>query len=126
MRQKLISGYLFLVIMIVVLHNVIPHHHHEEILMHNHEVHHDNEDAHSENDHQPVSCLIQTLNFSVPRTLTIVKFEVPSDVTNLFVTIFNTIHLPNDEFSTFYVPNPPDDPFDDGLINDLPPRAPPC
>ena len=126
MRQKLISGYLFLVIMIVVLHNVIPHHHHEEILMHNHEVHHDNEDAHSENEHQPVSCLIQTLNFSVPRTLTIVKFEVPSDVTNLFGTLSNSVIITNGEFSLCYVPIPPGDPLDDGVINNLPPRAPPC
>lgn len=126
MRRKLISGSLFLVIMIVVLHNVIPHHHHEEILMHHHDSHHDDQDAHSENNHQPVSCLIQTLNLSIPRALTIVKFEVPSDVANFFGTLSNSVHLPNDKFSLSYVPIPPGDALDDGVINYLPPRAPPC
>ena len=99
---------------------------HEEILMHNHDSHHDNKDAHSENDHQPVPCLIQTLNLSVPRALTTVKLEVPSDVANLFVTLPNSILITNDEFYLCYVPIPPGDPLDDGVINNLPPRAPPC
>ena len=126
MGQKIISGFFFLIMMIVVLHNVIPHHHHEEIMMHNHDSHHDNKDAHSENDHQPVPCLIQTLNLSVPRALTIFKFEIQSDGANLFGAISNAILTTNDEFSLCYVPIPPGDPIDDGVINNLPPRAPPC
>ncbi len=126
MRQKLIPGYLFLAMMIVLLHNVIPHHHHEEILMHNHDVHHDDEDAHSGKDHHPVKCLLQTLNLNVPRDLTIVKFEVPSDTTSLLEIYFRALLFSNHEFSLVYVPIPPGDPLHDGVITDLPPRAPPC
>lgn len=126
MRQRLISGFFFLVMMIVVLHNVIPHHHHEEILMHNHDSHHDTKDAHSEDDHQPLPCLIQTLNFSIPRALTIVKFETPSDGANLFGIISNAVPITNNEFFLGYIPIPPGDPLDDEKINNLPPRAPPC
>jgi hypothetical protein len=126
MRRKLISVFLFLVMMIVVLHNVIPHHHHEEILIHNHDSHHDNNYSHPENDHQPVSCLIQSLTLTLPRVLTTCKFEIPSDDADLIGTLSNSVHITNDEFSLSYVPIPPCDPLDDGVIHDLPPRAPPC
>jgi hypothetical protein len=126
MKQKLISAGLFFVMMIVVLHNAVPHHHHEEILMHHHDAHHDDKDAHSGDNHQPVSCLIQSINLSVPRTLNIIKSEIPADVPNLSGILVTSLHFPDAGVSLSYIPIPPGDPIADGAINDLIPRAPPC
>lgn len=126
MKRKLISGLLFMTMMIIVVHNAIPHHHHEEIVMHNHDVHADHADAHSGKDHEPVKCLIQTIDFSVPRALSNLRCEAPSVEVDSFISSISLFLFSDNWFATSFISIPPGDPPLKGIISAIPPRAPPC
>jgi hypothetical protein len=112
--------------MIVVLHNVIPHHHHDYVLIHSHHDHDDQKDPHSGDDHQPVTCLFQTIDLDVPRNLTTNKYGTQANITPLIGTSITSILLSNTDFIVTFFSIPPQDPIDKVALINLPARAPPC
>ncbi|MFA6918432.1 MAG: DUF6769 family protein [Candidatus Gracilibacteria bacterium] len=126
MKPRIISVFLFLVMMIIVVHIAIPHHHHEEIVMHNHDVHDDNADAHAGKDHDPVKCIIQNIDFNVPKALSNVRSETPSIEVDSFISTLRFILFSDTWFVASYIAIPPGDPPLPGIIPASPPRAPPC
>ena len=126
LKKKIIAGYLFIVMMIVVLHNAIPHHHHVNILEHNHQEHDNCNCCHTCNDHHPVACLIQTINLDVPRGFQTIKYGTPANVLPLFGTLVTSLFFLNTDILVSCLPLPPVDPVVEGSTNEIPARAPPC
>ena len=126
MKQKLLPGFLFMIMMIVVLHNAIPHHHHEGVLMHNHDLHHDDNDRHSDNDHKPEQCLIQSLDLGIPRTLQTIKHSILTEKTSETEILNEKISLPDSFFELSLIHAPPSDLPLFSVISEIPARAPPC
>jgi hypothetical protein len=126
MKQRIISFILLLVLMIIVVHNAMPHHHHVEILMHDHDVHDDDADAHSGKDHEPVKCVIQNIDFNVPKALSNVKCATPAFEVDYFISTIGLLLFADSWFTASFIEIPPGDPPLQGIIPAIPPRAPPC
>ncbi len=126
MKRQVISGFLFLVISIVILHNAIPHHHHEDIPIHQHEIAIGVKDPHANNDHQPLRCEIHTLAFNVPRAHTLNNLESLLNIPCLYVISTSTASFVPFESPGTLVDVPQGEPLHEGILISLPPRAPPC
>ena len=126
MKQRIFSVFLFLVMMIIVVHIAIPHHHHEEIVMHNHDVHDDDADAHAGKDHEPVKCLIQNIDFNVPKALSNVRIETPSVEVDFYIFTLRLLLFSDTWFAASFIAIPPGKSPLQGIIPAIPPRAPPC
>lgn len=126
MKQRIISFILFLVLMIILGHNAIPHHHHVEILMHNHDVHGDDTDAHSGTGHEPVKCVIQNIDLNVPKALSNIKCATPAFEVDYFISTVGLLPSADSWFTASFIEIPPGDPPLHGIIPAIPPRAPPC
>ncbi len=126
MKKKIIAGYLFIVMMIVVLHNAIPHHHHVNILVHNHQVHDNCNYCHACDDHHPATCLIQSINLDVPRGFQTIKYGTPANVLPLFGTLVTSLFFLNTGILVCSLPVHPVDPVVAGATIEFPSRAPPC
>jgi hypothetical protein len=126
MKQKLLPGFLFMIMMIMVLHNAIPHHHHQGVLMHNHDLHQDGKDHDSDNDHKPEQCLIQSLDLGIPRALQTTRQSIQPEKVSETGILNEKITLPDSFCELSLIHAPPGSPPVIYAISEVPARAPPC
>ena len=124
MKKRFTSGLLFLVMMIVVLHNAVPHHHHEGVVMHSHDMHHDHQNPGSEDDHHAEQCIIQTIDFSIPRIQTVKALVFPCTVDHV-ATLVNTDPVTSPEVRILLLRPPGFVPPGKGILLELSLRGPP-
>ena len=125
MKRKVISGFLFMVIGIVIVHNAIPHHHHEDIPIHHHETANGVKDTHANNDHNPLQCEIRTLAFNVPKAHTLNNLENLLNIQCLYVNSTRAASLIPFESPGTLVGVVQGEPLPGGILTSLSPRAPP-
>jgi hypothetical protein len=125
MRTTLISGFLFMIMMILVLHNAIPHHHHAGFLMHNHEMQHDHQDSETDEDHHPEKCIIQEIDICVPRVQTSGKIMVTTVPTDYISTLVETDFSLSGGSIILFLELSCCDPPSKGILLEFPTRGPP-
>ena len=126
MNRRVNSGFLFLVISIVVIHNAIPHHHHEETPIHHHEITSDAKDSHANNGHRPLSCVIKALAFNLPRVHMLIALEKLLNLHCFAVTSTSLASLVKIEAPGALINVQKGEPIPEGVLICLPTRAPPC
>lgn len=127
MRQRFVSGLLFLVMLVMVGHHAIPHHHHPEVLIHHHDSDDpDQQDTNTGEDHHPVRCHLHNIQLDVPRGPFYSKHTTHADGTSLAGILPQSLPgLHSCEgiaiFNRF-----PEPPRLEGIKPSLPARGPPC
>lgn len=124
MKKRIIPGFLFMIMMIVVLHNAIPHHHHEGHLMHRHDMHQDDRNSDPGDDHHPEKCIIQSIDISVPRVHSAKNLALSCPTDNI-AALINTDSSSITGFTISYIKPSYWNPPSKGISTGFPSRGPP-